>query len=251
MLRNASSINGYAIAASDGCIGTVSDFLFDDAGWSVRWLVVETGTWLSHRKVLLPPAVLGRLYPEGEEFTVQLTMKQVKDSPDIDSDRPVSRQFETNLYNYYGWSPYWSGGFYMGGIDALDSAAMASVSALNEQREENDDPHLRSIHAVTGYHIHADDGEVGHVEDFLIDDSDWNIHYLLVDTQNWWPGKKVLISPRSVADIDWADRRVNLNVPRLRVKNSPAYDASITIDQTYEKDFHKYYYSEVRPSDHL
>ena len=115
MLWNASAINGYAIAASDGRLGTVSDFLFDDASWLVRWLVVDTGKWLSGRKVLLPPSVLGHLDPKGQEFSVRLTMQQVKDSPDIDTDRPVSRQMETNIYDYYGWSPYWGTGFFMGG----------------------------------------------------------------------------------------------------------------------------------------
>src|SRR5580658_7958663 len=118
MLWNTSAIDGYAIAASDGKLGTVSDFLFDDATWLVRWLVVDTGNWLSGRKVLLPPSVLGHLDPAREEFAVRLTMQQVKDSPDIDADRPVSRQMETNVYDYYGWSPYWGTGFYMGGAVA-------------------------------------------------------------------------------------------------------------------------------------
>ena len=122
MLWNASAINGYAIAASDGRLGTVSDFLFDDASWLVRWLVVDTGNWLSGRKVLLPPSVLGHLDPKEDEFSVELTMQQVKDSPEIDTDRPVSRQMETNVYDYYGWSPYWGTGFYMGGSGYMPAA---------------------------------------------------------------------------------------------------------------------------------
>ncbi len=115
MLWHASKINGYAIDASDGRLGTVSDFLFDDASWLVRWLVVDTGKWLSGRKVLLPPSVLGHLDRERGAFSVRLTMQEIKDSPDIDTDRPVSRQMESHLYDYYGWNPYWSTGLYMGG----------------------------------------------------------------------------------------------------------------------------------------
>ena len=115
MLRNASAIDGYAIEASDGRLGTVSDFLFDDVSWMVRWLVVDTGNWLSGRKVLLPPSVLGHPDAEAKKFPVRLTMQQVKDSPDIDTERPVSRQIETGIYDYYGWSPYWGNGYYMGG----------------------------------------------------------------------------------------------------------------------------------------
>lgn len=248
MLWHASAINGYAIEASDGDIGTVSDFLFDDASWLVRWLVVDTGNWLSGRKVLLPPSVLGRLYAKDRVFAVKLTKQQIKDSPEIETDRPVSRQMEGNVYDYYGWSPYWGTGFYMGGFGYVP-AAMAGPPSGSRQREEEiadaqrkrDDPHLRSIEAVTGYHIHASDGEIGHVEDFLIEDADWSIRYLAVDTKNWWPGEKVLISPRSASDIDWTNKLVNLNVDRQRVKDSPAYDASTMVDQAFDERFLTYY----------
>ena len=137
MLWNASVINGYAIAASDGRLGTVSDFLFDDASWLVRWLVVDTGNWLSGRKVLLPPSVLGHLDSARREFSVGLTKQQVKDSPDIDTERPVSRQIETNIYDYYGWQPYWGTGLLMGGYDYGDGAM--AVSPVPESRRLAED----------------------------------------------------------------------------------------------------------------
>ena len=171
MLRHSSAINGYAIEASDGDIGAVSDFLFDDATWLVRWVVVDTGNWLSGRKVLLPPSVLGRLYENNRVLAVKLTKQQVKDSPEIDTDRPVSRQMETSVYDYYGWSPYWGSGFYMGGYGYMPGSGMASPYLGARRREQeianahadSDDVHLRSVEAVTGYHIHASDGEIGHV----------------------------------------------------------------------------------------
>ena len=243
MLWHASEINGYAIAASDGEIGTVSDFLFDDANWRVRWLVVDTGDWLSGRKVLLPPSALGRLDAKEQEFSVTLTKQQIKDSPEIDTDRPVSRQMETRVYDYYGWSPYWGAGFYMGGYGYMPGSGAASPYLGERRRDEKiaeaqasrDDVHLRSVEAVTGYHIHASDGEIGHVEDFLIEDADWSVRYLVVDTKNWWPGKKVLVSSRSTGEIDWTDRLVNLGVDRQRAKDSPAYNATMTIDRTYDE----------------
>jgi hypothetical protein len=119
-------------------------------------------------------------------------------------------------------------------------AQRPDLEATNELRSD-DDPHLRSIEAVTGYHIHASDGEIGHVEDFLIEDADWSIRYLAVDTKNWWPGEKVLISPRSASDIDWTNKLVNLNVDRQRVKDSPAYDASTMVDQAFDERFLTYY----------
>src|SRR5580692_3080029 len=135
MLWHASAINGYAIAASDGQIGTVSDFLFDDASWTVRWLVVDTGNWLSGRKVLLPPSVLGHLDAKKQECSVELTMQQIKDSPETGTDRPVSRQMETSLYDYYGWSPYWGTGFNMGGFGFVPSLEATSPYLGPRRRE--------------------------------------------------------------------------------------------------------------------
>jgi len=258
MLWNSSAIKGYAIKAADGRIGTVSDLLFDDSTWLVRWLVVETGTWLSNRKVLLPTSVLGHPNLEEHEFSVRLSKKQVEDSPDIDTDRPVSRQMETDTYDYYGWSPYWGTGFYMGGYGQSALLTAPELGAMRRHAEQDivaserrsDDAHLRSVAAVTGYHIHAKDGEIGHVEDFLVEDADWSIHYLVADTKNWLPGKRVLISPRSVRDIVWSDRLVNLGVTRHTIQDSPPYETSTVVDRTYEKKFHSHY-AETGPSGRL
>jgi sporulation protein YlmC with PRC-barrel domain len=249
MLWKASTIHGYAIAASDGEIGKVSDFLFDDATWLIRWLVVETGGWLFGRKVLLPPSVLGHPDESGRQFSVRLTRQQVKESPPTDTDEPVSRQCETSIYDYYGWNPYWGSGFYMGGYGYMPAPISALSPGQSRKRADDfadsgkgsDDPHLRSVEAVSGYHVHARDGEIGHVEDFLVEDADWSIHYLIVDTKNWWPGRKVLISPRSAREIDWMDRLVHLDVDRKTVEGSPAYDAFTIVDQAYERDLHGHY----------
>jgi hypothetical protein len=109
-----------------------------------------------------------------------------------------------------------------------------------EEREDND-LHLRSVKAVTGYHIHASDGEIGHVADVLVEDADWGIHYLVVDTRNWWPSRKILVSPRSIRDIDWMSEMVNLNVARQRVKDGPTYDDSTIVDRAYENHFNNYF----------
>ena len=252
MLTTASEIKGYAIAASDGDLGKVSDFLFDDSSWLVRWLVVDTSHWITGRKVLLPASALGHPDAAAQKFSVRLTKEQVKSSPDVDSELPVSRQMESNIYDYYGWSPYWGSGLYMGGFGYgyVGGVMMPSPPPVGSVQREEDlirarhadgDRHLRSIKAVTGYHIQATDGEIGHVKEFLLEDGDWSVRYLVVDTKNWWPGKKVLISPRSAKDIDWSEKLVSLDVDRQRVKNSPEYDESQPVDRTYERNFHKYY----------
>ena len=250
MVLDAGKIRGYTIAASDGDIGTVSDLLFDDDSWHIRWLVVDTGTWFTERKVLLPTSSLGFADSQTEKFTVKLTKQQVKDSPDIDTERPVSRQSESDIYGYYGWSPYWGAGLYAGGYGSGMSAPVMAAPVADAQRDRRealeaqqsrDDPNLRSISSVEGYYIEATDGDIGHVEDMLIEDSDWSIHYLVIDTKNWWPGKKVLISPNTARDINWSAETVSLSVSRDKVKNSPEYDESTLIDRAYEDRFSAYY----------
>ena len=251
MLRHESQINGYAIRASDGLIGTISDVLFEDATWLVRWLVIDTGTWLFGRKVLLPPSALGSVNHIGYQFVVKLTRQQVKDCPDVDADLPVSRQHEADIYDYYGWAPYWGAGSYMGmvGLGGYAGGPMTtppSLAALEREKSIDDarlaecDPTLRSVKEVTGYRVHASDGEVGHVTDFLIEDDDWSVHYLVVDTGMWWQGNKVLVSPLAVHSIRWTDRLVNLGADRKTVKGSAEYDPSATIDPIYEKKVHKF-----------
>jgi uncharacterized protein YrrD len=248
MIRSQSEISGYAIHATDGLIGTVSDFLFEDTNWFVRWLVVDTGDWLRGRKVLLPLSALAHVNHIGHQFNVKLTRQQVKECPNVETDQPVSRQMETSLYSYYGWSPYWSAGTYLDVAEYGGGGLMASPS-MDLMRREKDtddakrgksDPTLRSVKEVEGYHIHASDGEIGHVEDFLVEDEDWRIRFLVVDTKNWWPGNKVLIPPLFVRTIQWADKQVILIVDRQMVKDSPAYDPSGTIEPGGEGKIHKY-----------
>ena len=245
MLRHKSEINGYAIHASDGLIGSVSDFLFDDTTWLVRWLVIDTGNWLPGRKVLLPPSALTEVNHMGHQFSVRLTKQQVQECPPIESDRPVSRQMEAMVYDYYSWAPYWGNGSYMGlvgyGGGYLAGTAPPSPElverkkAIDEAQRAKDDPALRSANKVIGYQILASDGEIGHVEDFLIEDEDWSIHYLVVDTKNWWPDKSVLISPLSVRNIEWNSGQVRLGATRQNVKNSLPYAPSTTVDPVYEE----------------
>lgn len=247
MLKNAAAINGYAIVASDGRLGSVSDFLFDDTNWLVRWLVVDTGDWLAGRKVLLPPSVLGRLDPEARDVSVRLTMRQVQDGPDIDTDQSVSRQMETHIYDHFGWNPYWGTGFSPGGDGDVPNALAPSPSHGEWRPDQNDefdpqgagDQHLRSAKAVTGYHILASDGEIGHVADFLIEDIDWSIRDLVVDTANWWSGTKVLISPGAIRKIDWASNEVTLDIDRQRIMEAPPYDASAPLDRVYAPALHR------------
>lgn len=246
MIVNASKIEGFNIEASDGVIGSISDLLFDDSTWRVRWLVVDIGNMVTGSSVLLPPSSLGHVNHSGHKYAVPLTMQQIKDSPSVETHHPVSRQMENGLYDYYGWVPYWFTGFYMGGYGytggLMEPPGRGFDQAKAEtERDQQGDPGLRSVREVTGYGLHATDGEIGHVANFLIEDGDWSIHYLEVDTRNWWPGKHVLVSPRSIVSTDWPSRLVNLDISKDKLKGSPAYDGSQAINRAYEYAFHAYY----------
>lgn len=250
MLNAASSLRDFDIQATDGSLGTISDFLFDDTTWKLRWMVVDTGRWLSGRKVLVHPSAVILVAIEGRQVNVALTKQQVEDSPDILQDRPVSRQMQNDLYGHYGWDPLWGGGMYPGSFGAIASplsapAYFGTAAMRNAERDgmnlDDGDPHLRSTVEVAGYHVHATDGDIGHVQDFLIDDASWEIRYLIVDTSNWWVGQHVLISPYSVRNVDWSERHVRLDLSRDKIKSSPSWNPSNLVDGDFERRLHSHY----------
>ena len=200
MLQVISPLKGFAIEASDGRIGTVVDFLFDDASWKVRWLVIDCGTWLRGRKVLIHPSAISREDLERQQFVVALTKAQVEGSPELAEDQPVSQQMENQLYNYYGWDPLWGGANLSAIPGAMASPLMGppymGLGPTDEAEARGDgptlrgaDPHLRSVVEVTGYRVHAVDGEIGHIENLMLDGADWSVRYFIVDTRNWWFGQ--------------------------------------------------------------
>lgn len=240
MLHPVSSLTGYGIEAVDGSVGSVRDFLFDDARWTVRWAVVDTGSWLTGRQVLLAPEALGA--PDGRRriIPVDLTRERVEKSPPLSHDAPVSRQAQGGLYAYYGWAPYWGppGAFPMAPAGGLGAAAapLTPEAPLQASFPENDgDPHLHSTGEVTGYAIAARDGELGHVEDFLLDDASWALRYLVVDTRNWWPGKKALVATSWLGEVSWSAREVAVGLTRQEIKDSPEYDPAQPVERSYEE----------------
>ncbi len=250
MIVAITALKGYAIEASDGRIGAVSDFLFSDETWKLRWLVVDTGTWLTGRKVLIHPSAIGGADHVRQNLQVKLTTAQVKAAPDILEEQPVSRQHEARLYNHYGWDPLWEGSssfpasamsYSPLGLPPYLAPVTSHAPEAVEQTTEDGDPHLRSCAEVKGYHIHATDGDIGHVETFLVDDTAWSIRYIVVDTRNWWPGQQVLLSPAAVREVSWGEHQIRVDVTRAQVKAGPQWDPAGAIDQDYEQRLHAHY----------
>lgn len=242
MLRNATDLQGYTIHATDGDIGHVDQFFFDDEHWTVRYLVANTGNWLSGHMVLISNLSIGETKWDERKIFVNLTRDQVEHAPGVGSDRPVTRQHEEAMSDYYGYPYYWAGagiygmGVYPGMLVTPEEPAVAAVADPPVE-----DSHLQSTHDVSGFHISATDGEIGHVEDFIIDDEDWKIRYIEVATRNWWPGKKVLLAPRWIQHIDWQDGKVQINLPRDVIQDAPEYDPTMTITRQYEVSLGDYY----------
>ena len=245
MLTKTTHLKGFVVRASDGELGTVEEFYFDDETWAIRYLTVDTGSWLSGRRVLISPISVVHADWQGKRLDVALTKKQVENSPDIDTHRPVSRQLEAELFGYYGYPYYWGGPLLWG--PALYPAGLAlplpasTKEMADRVRRESADSHLRSSEAVTGYRIEAADGEIGHVDGFLVDDEAWAIRYIEVATRNWWPGKKVLVSPAWIEQVSWEEAKVCVGLSRETIKDGPEYVESIPITREYEDRLYLHY----------
>lgn len=232
MLRSIKQLYGDKLGASDGEIGHVKDFYFDDQNWAIRYLVADTGNWLPGRQVLISPHALGRLDQTEKVLRVNLTRKQIEDSPSIESHKPVSRQYEEEYYRYYGWPYYWQGDA-LWGMSGFPMLELPAKPAPSEQappsgpKPEDADAHLRSTRAVSGYHIQASDGTIGHVCDFMMDAQSWAIGQLVIKTGHRFSGKEVLIPTKNVDRISYADSRVFVNSTIESVERSPSHQPDL------------------------
>ncbi|MDR3491673.1 MAG: PRC-barrel domain-containing protein [Gammaproteobacteria bacterium] len=249
MLNKAKTLNNYTLSSLDGEIGNVKEFYFDDHYWTVRYLIADTGNWLTGRQVLISPHVLIAVNKEEQYISINLTKKQLEDSPSLDEDKPVSRQFEEAYYGYYGWPTYWDGPNMWGFYPNIEFDPKERKES--KQGEKTWDPHLRSTYEVSGYEIQAADGEIGHVEDFIIDDETWAIRYLIISTRNWWPGKKVLVSPQWIERVSWDEKTVFVNLLRETIKQSPEYTEESLLTQDYETGLYRHYNRQGYWSDEL
>lgn len=245
MLTPFEQLRGYELAATDGEIGDVQEFYFDDQDWTIRYFVVATGSWLRGRYVLIAPGVLREVDAQSGAIAVDLTREQVENSPPLDSEKPVSRQYEQQLHRHYNWDPNWvvPGA---AGLSAYAPAVFAQQEALAEQPiakepEAGGDPHLRSsAELVNRYAIHAQDGEIGRVYDFVIDDDGWRVRYMVVRT-GVWLGKDVLLAPEWIERISFDRREVFVNLPRSAIKDASTYNNTLPISRAFEQRLHDHY----------
>jgi sporulation protein YlmC with PRC-barrel domain len=228
MERNINSLLSYNMQATEGLIGNVKEFYFEDNTWHIQYIIIKTGGWLFGREVLISPVALVKEKWENGVFRVNLTKEQIRDSPDIDTHKPVSRQQEIKLYEHYAWESYWFSGFYPGGYLGVSTPfpIMDESEPIKDNNEAKAiaDFHLRSTKTITGYRIYAVDGEIGHVNDFIMDDKNWQIKFIVVDTHNWFGGKKVMIPVGLIKKIEWTVSEVFLKMSMAAVEKCKLFD---------------------------
>ena len=221
MLLNIKTLYGHQLAASDGDIGHVKDFYFDDVTWVVRYLVAETGNWLSGRPVLLSPHAFGLIEEDRKRMLVSLSREQIENSPPIESHQPVSREYEADYHRYYRWPAYWADGALSESTDT-PAGVPTSRDALDAPQPQphphRGDRHLNSTHAVNGYAIRARDGILGHVTGFVVDDRSWVIHGLVVEAGHWYAGKEILIPTSKVTRISTLESLVFVDLPKADIE---------------------------------
>lgn len=232
--RKLGQLVGYGLQARNGEIGALEEIYFDDHQWTVRYFVVRAGGWLLGRRVLVVPSVVTSIDEASQRLNVDLTRAQIKECPPVDPHLPVSRPYERQYYQYYGWEPYWAGDPSLAG-----RPSDADLTDDTERRPEQSP--LRSSKEVTGYRIHAHDGDIGHVVDFIVEEPEWTVRYLEVDTRNWLPGKRVLIGTPWISHAEWDKNVVRVDLLREAIQTAPAYDPSKIIGRDYQAALYKHY----------
>jgi hypothetical protein len=239
--------------ARDGVIGRVKDFFFDDHYWTIRYVVVETGSWLNSRKVLIATSVVSGADWERHLLHVDLTREQVRSSPHIDTNAPVNREHEVGLREYYGWPAYWAGAAVpvdpVAGVPGMGSALGTGTGVpvhplprgQTGRTAPEGDPHLRSGRAVNGSHIEATDGSIGHVEDYLFNDHAWTLDHVVIDTKNWLPGRKVIVSTEWIRRVVWSESRVHVGLDRETIRQAPEFDGALPVSEEYADSLRRHY----------
>jgi hypothetical protein len=238
MFNHLKTLQGYKLEAIDGPIGKVDEFYFDEQFWTIRYLVVNTGSWLNDRQLLISPYAIGEVSPSEHQIFIKLTKRQVAESPFLAQGQSISKEFEREYYEYYGWPVYWNG-LNMWGVDPYlnKTHQVWNVQNGNEEWE----PHLCSTHDISRYTIHSSDGEIGSIRDFLMSDTTWTIRYLVVDSQRRLHGNYVLISPQWIVSSEWEQAKYIVDISSDKIASSPEYFDDLQLTRADEGALYKHY----------
>jgi len=238
MFNHLKTLQGYKLEAIDGSIGKVDEFYFDEQFWTIRYLVVNTGNWLSDRQLLISPHAIGEISPSDHQISVKLTKKQIVDSPYLPSGQMVSKEFERQYYEYFGWPVYWNGPFMWGADPYLNKAH----PVWDPDRSPDEwEPRLCSTHDISRYTVHSIEEEIGSIRDFLISDTTWTIRYLVVDSQRRLHGNYVLISPQWIASSERLQSKYIVDISSEQIASSPEYFDDLQLTRSDEGALYEHY----------
>lgn len=242
MFNSISHVTAARVRAADGDIGPIQDVLFDDRNWVVRYLVVDAGGWLSEREVLISPYSIRQPVGWDGHVDVALTRRLVRTSPALDIDQPVSREQELEFERHYHYPAYWDGGGLWGTGPCPYPSAAPPAGVDRAAAIYPGGMQLRSTERIYGFEVHGTNADIGTVHDFVFDDESWQIRYLVIDTQGWWPGgRRVLIAPPWVDRVDWTRQHIHVALTRDMVRCSPVYQDVASIHRDYEVLLHANY----------
>jgi uncharacterized protein YrrD len=253
MLKSVKQIQGFTLKSNDGEIGKVVNFLFDDQDWIVRHLVVETGNWLFQKKVLISPVAINEVLLGKREIVVSLSKSQIEASPDVDTEKPVSRIMEAQIYDHYQWPYYWGASSawgmttfqgVMGGPITFSQPGTSLESELQKEAAPailEDELHLRSSREVLGYHVKGPENSYGHVSDFVLEMKNWAIRYLVVDLHRVFSRHPVLLPRECVDGIRWSDQQFCVNRSEEDLARAPKFRPKEPITRKFEERTFEYF----------
>ncbi len=247
MKRSLNELKGFSVETSDGMKGKIKDFLFDEDNWKVRYLDADFGGFFKDKRVLLPIDVMKEPQWDDRNVSLKAMAEQIKKSPSPEEKPTVSREYEKELMKHYGFATYWSSGYIPpthAGLYYPVRPIYVPTREVSEEKisEEKLGSKLRSFNEVKGYHLLATDAQLGHVEDIIADDTDWQMIYLVVDTSNWRPwSKKVILLINWLDKISYETREVSINVHTEVIKNAPEFDPHKPLEQAFEESLTDYY----------
>jgi sporulation protein YlmC with PRC-barrel domain len=239
MLDKAKALLEYKLNCMNEEIGSVKGFYFDDRHWAIRYLAADTGPWLPGRQVLISPHAVNTVSRERHRVVLGVTRRQIEDAPSLDPEQPVSPQFEEAYHTFHGWPKYWRGPYTWGSASRPDRARRHQTQGTDV--EAGWAPRVRRTSDVNGAYVQTTDGEMGHVEDLIIDGDTWAIRYLIISAQNWWPGKRVLVSPQWIQRVMWERWEIFIGLSGETIRQAPEYSDHLLVTREYETRLHGHY----------
>jgi hypothetical protein len=232
-------VEDFAVRSSEGkIVGKVSDFLFDDLSWIIRYLVIDTSKTLGRQQVVVLTLSIAHIDWENRVIPVNLTTHNVKESPEIPAGTPIPRQIEQKIYQYYGRTPYWGAGTSLGAQAIADIVNNQKGGLVDKLTKNVFDSHLRSIQALSMFKMASSTGEIGRIVDFLTESNIWFIRYLVIERSD---RSHVLFSPQWIQEVNWPDEMMVTELNRGLIEKMPSYEYGTPVSRTFEEELFRHF----------